>query len=924
MRVKYECSRLASHYQYPLEQINPREIKGFEDYRCLQQYFDKHVNHNLASPPDMVTPDVWEAATDDFTGISLKAKLVFCSKNKGPLFQLILEPLRKERSCRFQRAFGGDRFLYLTVPALMSSNMPSHLNGQHLHVQSHYEKWLRRPKRFLGCTWVPLLVEKKSNKPGRPIHHDEVRGQSVILFATETTQSKIDIEDVINWFFPTRSNVGALQCKAYARLELGFSKTLPTLTFLPSQIREESDIRADGTPESMTFLERGQTLKESFDPDNPKVMNDGCSLLSFGAARRIAQHLGITERPPSVFQARIGCWKGIWMVHDPHLPYDCQNDIWIEVTPSQRKFYRHPEDLSDDTFDRRRTTFEVITWSTPPTSAHLSPTLIPILVDRGVPEEALCNLYRASLTYESKVLRDTVQNEQLLSRWVYTKASVVQIDQENAEMTWLGNLPCSKAQAALYLLEHGFSPHQSPYLARLVQGLMQKQMSDLKKYLKPRVGRSVTVFAIADPLGCLEPGEVHLAFSKDFIDEQSGSYHMMLDSIELVVGRQPALRGSDMQKVRAVFKLELRHLLNVIVFPSRGVFPLAERMQNGDYDGDTFWVTWDPAIVNNFKNAPSPSGLPSPETFGIQVNDRKVDHSFIRFSKKATREFLDFCLNFRCQQDLLGKCTNFHNDYAYTVGTIQSKGVEALADLHDLLVDSSKMGYSFTEDNWRTFIHSDHRIVHQYPDTPLHRRLQKEESLPEISSLVPRDTTDRIIIQIIIPGVDAATKEINDYWRNGNFEDELILRPLRSSQRFAETDPSYSEDITLLIGRIKEIHSAWKTGFFRNPGLQGSMACMRDHYREFQNLAPTTTIWNLYPEMEDVVSSSCTTWDLLKASVAYAEDPGGAFAFRMAGMELGFLKAWSNGRPRTISSNFYRNMKLKSVKQTRVQEYEED
>lgn len=270
----------------------------------------------------------------------------------------------------------------------------------------------------------------------------------MVLFATEVARSTIGVEEVINWFLPTQSNIGQLQCKAYARLELGFSKTLPTLTFFPSQIREVPDI-ADGTTESTSFLERGQRLREIFDPKNPKVMNDGCSLLSVGAARQIARYLGLAEPPPSVFQARIGCWKGIWMVDVQNLPHERQDDIWIEVTPTQRKFYRHPEDLSDTTFDRRRTTFEVITWSMPPVSARLSPTLIPILVDRGVSEQALHGLYHASLAYERKNMMDAAQNAQLLYRWVYSKASVIQDDQEDTEKVWLGSLPFSKPKAAL-------------------------------------------------------------------------------------------------------------------------------------------------------------------------------------------------------------------------------------------------------------------------------------------------------------------------------------------------------------------------------------------------------------------------------------------------------------------------------------------
>ncbi len=147
---------------------------------------------------------------------------------------------------------------------------------------------------------------------------------------------------------------------------------------------------------------------------------------------------------------------------------------------------------------------------------------------------------------------------------------------------------------------------------------MQKHLRNLKTLLKPRVGRSVSLFAIADPLKCLYPGEVHLAFSEGFVDEQSGSFDTMLHDVDLVIGRQPALRGSDMQKVRANFRPELRCLVDVIVFPSRGIFPLAERMQNGDYDGDTFWIIWDPAFVDNFLNAPSPPGLPDPASLGLR------------------------------------------------------------------------------------------------------------------------------------------------------------------------------------------------------------------------------------------------------------------------------------------------------------------
>ena len=47
-----------------------------------------------------------------------------------------------------------------------------------------------------------------------------------------------------------------------------------------------------------------------------------------------------------------------------------------------------------------------------PTKSNLSPTLIPILVDRGVPEQALHELFQASLAHEKKSLMDAVQSRQ--------------------------------------------------------------------------------------------------------------------------------------------------------------------------------------------------------------------------------------------------------------------------------------------------------------------------------------------------------------------------------------------------------------------------------------------------------------------------------------------------------------------------------
>lgn len=63
------------------------------------------------------------------------------------------------------------------------------------------------------------------------------------------------------------------------------------------------------------------------------------------------------------------------------------------------------------------------------------------------------------------------------------------------------------------------------------------------------MARTTSVMGIADPLGVLEPGEIHLSFSRGFYDEVSGESYPCLDRKEVLVARHPTLRSSDIQKV---------------------------------------------------------------------------------------------------------------------------------------------------------------------------------------------------------------------------------------------------------------------------------------------------------------------------------------------------------------------------------------
>ena len=77
----------------------------------------------------------------------------------------------------------------------------------------------------------------------------------------------------------------------------------------------------------------------------------------------------------------------------------------------------------------------------------------------------------------------------------------------------------------------------------------------------------------------------------------------MIDEMEYVVEsdvlvtRNPCVHPGDVRKLKCVYKKELSHLFNVVVFSSKGQRPQQDMMSGGDLDGDEFFVCWDKKLL---------------------------------------------------------------------------------------------------------------------------------------------------------------------------------------------------------------------------------------------------------------------------------------------------------------------------------------
>jgi hypothetical protein len=108
---------------------------------------------------------------------------------------------------------------------------------------------------------------------------------------------------------------------------------------------------------------------------------------------------------------------------------------------------------------------------------------------------------------------------------------------------------------------------------------------DLQKKLNITIGRSTYAYMVPEFSGILELNKVFIDFSS-FADNVFGFAGTLLIGVNVLVARSPSHYRSDIQKVKAVFKIELIGLKDIIVISTKGNPSLAVKLSGGDHNGD--------------------------------------------------------------------------------------------------------------------------------------------------------------------------------------------------------------------------------------------------------------------------------------------------------------------------------------------------
>jgi hypothetical protein len=388
------------------------------------------------------TPEsVWDATTDPLqsANVMLKANLNFNpSASADKLLTLSLQPLKCERACILQRRFGSSRFLYVEVPQVHTFN-GIHLKGQQDLLKARFKEWMCTEKEFLGRIWRVFHVQDVKRKNSK----DNLPSQRLVLFAVDGPRlPKISLYEILNWAIPLGKNGHQGFCKAYARLDLFLSQTIPTVKFAHREVKYVNDTLADGALESEEFNDRRLKFEYRHGPsDDRAVMNDGCSLISVGAAKELCEDLGIKGVRPVAFQGRINGCKGVWMISAPYDTSDPKHlKRWIHMSESQRKVMPRDEDFSNSC-EANRWSFELVKYTAPPKSSTLNLDFIPILQNRHVPRNTLQQVIENQLEMDFSAFFESLNDPVSLRRWLHSEFSGMEELNRKLGIREAGNFP---------------------------------------------------------------------------------------------------------------------------------------------------------------------------------------------------------------------------------------------------------------------------------------------------------------------------------------------------------------------------------------------------------------------------------------------------------------------------------------------------
>ncbi|XP_030952375.1 probable RNA-dependent RNA polymerase 5 isoform X2 [Quercus lobata] len=236
----------------------------------------------------------------------------------------------------------------------------------------------------------------------------------------------------------------------------------------------------------------------------------------------------------------------------------------IQVRPSMIKVETDPK-LSNI---RTVNSLEIVGTSNQPKKAYLSRNLIALLSYGGVPKEYFMDILSNALSDAHGVFSN--------------KGAALRVSFNHGEMD-----DFSVARMILSGI-----PLDESYLQHRLSILMKEEKKSLKGG-KLHVPECYYLMGTVDPTGLLESDEVCVILDYGQI------------SGKVLVYRNPGLHFGDIHVLKATYVKALESFIGnakfAIFFPCKGPRSLGDEIAGGDFDGDMYWVSRNPQLLEHFK-----------------------------------------------------------------------------------------------------------------------------------------------------------------------------------------------------------------------------------------------------------------------------------------------------------------------------------
>lgn len=350
-------------------------------------------------------------------------------------------------------------------------------------------------------------------------------------------------------------------------------------------------------------------VKEIADVErNGYCFTDGVGKISAFLASFIIQEMTLDVfDEPTAFQFRMGGCKGVLTV------WPEAQGMEVHIRKSQEKFKAVAKGL------------EIIRCAKF-SSATLNRQTITILECLGVPIDAFKKLLHQQIRDYQSAMRDNTVAVRLLTKYVDENQSTLVLAE---------------------LLNAGFRSDgvQEPFTLNLLNLWRSWSLKLLKEKARILVEKGAFVLGCVDETGTLRGHSEATEGSTDKnINKLPQIFLQLTDPTRYgettiirglcIVGRNPSLHPGDIRVVEAVDNPKLRHLRDVVVFPSTGDRPVPNMLSGGDLDGDDFFVIWDPDLIPAEWNFPPMNYNPSePLQLDRDVHVNDVRDFFVKYLK---------------------------------------------------------------------------------------------------------------------------------------------------------------------------------------------------------------------------------------------------------------------------------------------------